>query len=244
MISQRKITAISLFLSLLTLVATNIFAAGIVTHVSGPLAAVNSAGVSRAIAIGSKVAEGDTVITEKRTYARLKFDDGGEVTLKPGSQFRIDKYNFDQKNPQKDSATFNLVKGGLRTITGQIGKRGNKESYEMKTPTATIGIRGTIYDAHFCQGSSCGNIPPGLYVAVTNGTVVVTNFEGNRVSLPVMQGQFVYVQSTVSPPVILPSRPDIQFNPPPSVGSSPSTPPSGTGGQSGPAPGGSDCLVR
>jgi hypothetical protein len=148
---SKKGTAISLFVSVLLLWTTIVFAgqAATVTHVSGPLAVHKTGGIVKAISIGSKIEEGDTVVTEKRTYARLKFEDGSEVTLKPGTQFKVEKFNYDQGKPKEDSATYNLIKGGLRTITGQVGKRGNQDSYQMKTPTATIGVRGTIYLAEY-----------------------------------------------------------------------------------------------
>lgn len=223
--------------------ATLVFAgpAATVTHVSGPLAARKADGATRAISIGSKIEEGDTVVSEKRTYARLKFTDGSEVTLKPNSQFKVERFSYDPAKPKDDAGTFSLVKGGLRTITGQIGKRGNQDSYQMKTPTATIGIRGTIYDAHFCQGESCGIIKPGLYLAVSNGVVVITNSGGSPTALQVKAGQYVYVQNPVTPPVVLPAKPDIPFNPPPSVGASAA---GKTGGAQGGGSGSSDCQVR
>ena len=163
------------------------------------------------------------------------------TTVKPNSQFKVEKYSYDKGNPKGDSAAFNLVKGGLRTITGQIGKRGNQDSYQMKTPTATIGIRGTIYDANFCQGDSCGKVPAGLYLAVTDGSVVITNSQGSQATLQVKAGQFVYVQSPTTPPVVLPTKPDIPFNPPPSVGASAA---GKTGGSQGSGGGASDCVMR
>jgi len=239
--NPRKTTAISLLACGLLLLAVAAYAgqAATVTHLSGPLAARKADGAVKAISIGSKIDEGDTVVTEKRTYARLKFNDGSEVTLKPGSQFKIEKYSYDQTKPKDDAGSFNLIKGGLRTITGQIGKRGNQDSYQMKTPTATIGIRGTIYDAHFCQGDSCGSIKPGLYLAVSNGSVVITNTGGSPTTLQVKAGQYVYVQSPTTPPVVLPAKPEIPFNPPPSVGSSAAGKPANSQGG-----GASDCQVR
>lgn len=122
-----------------------------ITHVSGPLLVRKADGSSKALAIGSKVDTGDTVITEKRTYARLKFTDGSEVVLKPSTLFKVEKYSFDQAKPREDAATFNMIKGGLRTVTGQIGKRGDQDAYRMKVPTATIGIRGTIFTAIYVE---------------------------------------------------------------------------------------------
>lgn len=151
MSQPKKRTAISLLVFVLLLWATIAIAgqAATVTHVSGPLAARKADGSVKAISLGSKIDEGDTVVTEKRTYARLKFDDGSEVTLKPNSQFKVEKFSYDKAKPKEDAASYKLIKGGLRTITGQIGKRGNQDSYQMKTPTATIGIRGTIYTAEY-----------------------------------------------------------------------------------------------
>ena len=219
--NQRQITVIlSLFVTCLLLWSTIAFAtqAATVTHLSGPLALRKADGTTKAISTGSKIDEGDTLITEKRTYARLKFNDGSEVTLKPNSQFKVDKFSFDQGKPKDDSASLNLIKGGLRTITGQIGKRGNQDSYKMKTPTATIGIRGTIYDIQYCQDDSCGSLNPGIYLAVMSGSVVITNSEGIQTTLQVIAGQYIYVKDASTPPVVLPNKPDIPFNPPSSVG--------------------------
>lgn len=240
--SQRKITVINLLFICLMLWTSVCFAApaATVTHLSGPLAVRKADGTTKSLSIGSKVEEGDTVVTQRRTYARLKFTDGSEVTLKPDTQFKVEQYRYDQAKPKDDAGSFNLIKGGLRTITGQVGKRGSQDSYRMKTPTATIGIRGTIYDAHFCQGDSCGSIKPGLYLAVTDGQVVVTNSAGVQTTLPVAAGQYVYVASPTTPPVVLPAKPDIPFSPPPSVGSGPSAGGQGQGGGSS----GSDCIVR
>jgi hypothetical protein len=196
-----------------------------VTHVSGPLAVRKSDDSIKSISIGSKLDEGDTVVTQNRTYARLKFVDGSEITLKPNSQFSVESFSYDQDKPKDDAAKFSLIKGGLRTITGQIGKRVNKDSYKMKTPAATIGIRGTMYELSYCQTVSitgqddgCGDVPPGLYLAVTDGSVVITNSEGKKTSLAVSAGQHVYVKDSTTSPVLLPSKPDISFNPPACIG--------------------------
>jgi len=153
MISQRKTTAISLLALGLLLWASLVLAApaATITHLSGPLVVRTASGVTKVLSIGSKVDEGDTVVTERRTYARLKFSDGGEVTLRPNTQFKVDKYAYDQTKPKDDEGSFSLIKGGLRAVSGQIGKRGNQDSYRMKTPTATIGIRGTIFIADYVE---------------------------------------------------------------------------------------------
>jgi hypothetical protein len=123
--------------------------AGTVTHLSGPLLAKKADGTSMVLSQKSIVESGDLLVTEKDTYARIKFTDNSEITLKPNTQIKIDAYLFDRAKPEADSAVFNLIKGGLRALTGLVGKRGNQDSYQLKAPSATIGIRGTDYIAEY-----------------------------------------------------------------------------------------------
>ncbi|HEY0846900.1 MAG TPA: FecR family protein [Noviherbaspirillum sp.] len=122
--------------------------AGTVTHLSGPLLAKKADGTVKVLSTKSNVEQGDTLVTEKETYARIKFTDNSEITLRPNSQFKIEDFSFEEDEPEKDKASFNLVKGGLRAVTGVLGKR-NKEKFGVNTPTATIGIRGTIFIAEY-----------------------------------------------------------------------------------------------
>lgn len=118
--------------------------AGTIVQLSGPLMAKKGDGAVKILSLKSEVESGDTLVTEKNTYAMVKFIDNSEITLKPASSLKIDNFAFDAGKPGDDSASFSLVKGGLRSVTGLLGKR-SKEKFEMKTPTATIGIRGTTF---------------------------------------------------------------------------------------------------
>lgn len=155
---RRNSIAINLVALLLGLVlSSSVLAeiAGTVTHLSGPLLAKKADGTSKILSQKSTVESGDLLVSEKNTYARVKFTDNSEITLKPNTQIRIDEYLFDQSRPEADSAVFNLIKGGLRALTGLVGKRGNQDSYKLKAPSATIGIRGTDYIAQVVEA------PPG-----------------------------------------------------------------------------------
>jgi hypothetical protein len=121
---------------------------GTVVNLSGPLLARKADGSAKILSLKSAVEQGDTLVSEKDTYARIKFIDNSEITLKPNSQLKIDDFSFEDDKPEKDSAAFSLVKGGLRAVTGTLGKR-NKEKFGMNTPTATIGIRGTTFIAEY-----------------------------------------------------------------------------------------------
>lgn len=182
---------------------------GNVTHLSGPLFAKNAAGAKRALSVKSAVDEGDTLMTEKRTYGRVKFIDGGEVTLRPNSTMVVENYVFNKDKPGEDKAALNLIKGGLRAVTGQIGKRGNIDSYRMKTPSATIGVRGTTYDMKVCQAGSCAGLADGIYLFVRDGAIAVTTNVGSQT---LGAGTYAYVRDAGSPPVILPKDPGLNLN--------------------------------
>jgi hypothetical protein len=122
--------------------------AGTITNLSGALMARKADGALKVLGVKSEVEQGDTLVSEKGTYAQIRFIDGSVITLKPNTTFKIEAFAYASDKPAEDSASFSLVKGGLRSITGLLGKR-NKEKFALKTPTATIGIRGTTFDADY-----------------------------------------------------------------------------------------------
>lgn len=207
--SLSHILTITLLLLMMTALPALAKTVGSVTHLSGPLMAKNAAGATRALSIKSNVEEGDTLITEKRTYGRVKFIDGGEVTLRPNTTMQVENYVFNKDKPSDDKAALSLIKGGLRAVTGQISKRGNVDSYKMKTPSATIGVRGTTYDMKVCQAGSCAGLADGIYLYVRDGAIAVTTNAGAQTF---GAGTYIYVKDAGSPPVILPKDPGLNLN--------------------------------
>jgi len=121
---------------------------GTVVNLSGPLLVHRANGVDKVLSSKSTVEQGDVLVSEKDTYAQIKFIDNSEITLRPNTQFKIENFSYDADKPDNDHALFSLIKGGLRSITGLLGKR-NHDRYGLSTPTATIGIRGTIFIAQY-----------------------------------------------------------------------------------------------
>jgi hypothetical protein len=122
--------------------------AGTVVQLSGPLVAKKADGRIKVLGLKSEVEQGDTLVSEKNTFALIRFIDNSEITLRPATTFTIENFSFDADKPEGDNAAFSLVKGGLRSVTGALGHR-NKSKFAMKTPTATIGIRGTTFIAQY-----------------------------------------------------------------------------------------------
>src|SRR5215510_12731522 len=121
-------------------------AAGTVTHISGTLSVQRPDGTVRILAQKSDVNAGDLLTTQRDSYAQINYTDGSSMTMRPNTQIRIEQYTFVQDRPQDDSSFLRLIKGGLRTVTGLVGKRGNQDAYRIGTNTATIGIRGSSGD--------------------------------------------------------------------------------------------------
>jgi len=206
--------------------ATTLFAAkpghaaegvGQVTHLSGLLTARSADGTSKVISVKSQIREGDTLSTEKETYARVKFADGGEVVLRPGSQLQVANYAFSQAKPESDNIVLNMLKGGVRAVTGLVGRR-SRDSIKFNSASATIGIRGTHFGALFCQ-NDCAGVPTatgrppenGLHLDVTDGAIVVRNNAGQQV---VSSGQFGYVRNDSTPPAVVPPQQGVQVTMP------------------------------
>ena len=162
--TSRSIAISLLLLSLLLIFSSVSFAeteVGRVTNLSGPLFAKKADGTTRVLSVNAAVEQGDTLVTEKKTYARIKFTDNSEISMRPGTQLKVSEYNFDQAKPKEDKVVFNLIKGGMRSVTGMIGKRGDQDSYKLMTDTAVAGVRGTTYECKICEGN-CGSLPNGF----------------------------------------------------------------------------------
>jgi hypothetical protein len=95
---------------------------------------------------GMSVANGETVDTADG-IVQLRFRDGGTISLRPGTRFKVEQFRFSGKEGKAagdDRMTTRLIKGTLRALSGLIGKE-RHEQYEMKTSVGTIGIRGTEF---------------------------------------------------------------------------------------------------
>jgi hypothetical protein len=147
--------------------------AGRAGFVKGNVQARSARGHARSLTTGGAVYNGDTLITEAGAYAVVAFRDQSRVTLLPSTEFKVDRVEFDAQAPARGTSWFNLVRGGLRAVSGLVGKRGR--GYQMRTAVATIGIRGTLYDA-LCVGACLSATPApggdGLYVKVWDGAIV------------------------------------------------------------------------
>jgi len=152
--------------------------AGKVLIVRGALSATDEQGKTRALERGDSIYSGDTLTTGINTRTQIRFTDRSLVSLRPKTTFTIEEYSFNGEQDGSDKGVYSLLKGGFRTISGLIGKL-NRDNYRVKTPVATIGIRGTHYGVTYCTAAcSSQNLQQGLYGGVIDGAVVTTNSTG------------------------------------------------------------------
>jgi hypothetical protein len=188
-------------------------AATLVNMVGGKVTVIKANKQTFDLKLKDKVEEGDTIITSKDAFAMFKFTDNAETILRPDTEFKIIEHKFVSDDPSKDKTTSQLVNGGLRRLTGLGGKRGNPDVDKLVTATATVGIRGTIYDVLHCAGGSgCEKLENGTYFKVKDGEITIKNEAGE---IAISKGQFAQVASPTSKPVILPKDPGFPHMTPP-----------------------------
>jgi hypothetical protein len=226
--------------ALCTIPNTYAAVAGVIQHLSGTLSVQKPDGTVKILSQKSEVETGDILTTEKDTYAQINFTDGSQATLRPNSKLKITTYQFKQDAPNNDNLVFSLLKGGLRTVTGLIGKRGNQDAYKISTSTATIGIRGSSGDTLECSAGCAGvtntsdQLPPGVYHTTYSGAYIMQNPAGSQL---IGEGQFGYARDINTPPILIPPPANLNLNQFPfTLGIS--------GGAISGGPGNKECVVR
>lgn len=150
-------------------------------------------GSARVLSRQSEIYASDLIRTGARGQLQIRFSDGSRLSLKPNTEFRIEAYAFDRERPEEGKAFYQLLKGGMRTLSGQIGKA-DPENYRVDAVVATIGIRGTYYGLSLCD-SQCAQrtgSEQGLAGEVLDGRIVVESATSRS---EVGSDQFFFVAS-------------------------------------------------
>lgn len=170
----------------------------------GDVKLVGKDGKTRTAERGGELLEGDTIVTGANSLAQIRLQDNGLISVRPNTEMKLDKFAFAGADDRKATLLISLVKGGLRSITGLIGKA-HREGYKISTASATIGIRGTDHEPFFIPPGQTALGTPGTYDKVNSGMTFVQGRQGNPVDVTINQVAFVPV--TGAQPVILPSIP-------------------------------------
>ncbi len=149
--------------------AASAFGAAVVQESKGDVRAGATPAQSKPVAPNQRLLSGASVITAAGSRVTLRFDDGQVVALHENTHFRIVDFRYRPQEPAADRAVFDLLRGALRVVTGALGKR-NRSAFALRTPPATIGIRGTDFMVAI--------VKPASYVSVLRGSVAAANKAG------------------------------------------------------------------
>jgi hypothetical protein len=106
-----------------------------------PSAFAQGAGAARNLVVGADVALGERVTTGRTGQVQLIFYDDTHLVVGPNSSLVIEDYLL-RKDQSVGKFTISALAGTFRFITG----KSPKDAYDIKTPTGTIGVRGTAFD--------------------------------------------------------------------------------------------------
>jgi len=121
-----------------------------VAFLRGEVTALDEAsGARRTLARDSRVAPGEVIETGPKALAQIVFPDRSMLYIKASSRVKLEQYRFE--GSEGDGSVTEILKGGMRSITGLVGKA-KPEKVEYKANNTTIGIRGTALEIRQQRG--------------------------------------------------------------------------------------------
>jgi ferric-dicitrate binding protein FerR (iron transport regulator) len=124
-------------------------------------------GGTRTLSAGSEIFSNEVVRTGDDSLAQLLFLDATSLSVGARSEVKLDRFVY---NP--DRKTGNMVveasRGAFRFVSGSQAPT----NYTIKTPLATIGVRGTIVDGYITSA--------GVQIVVWEGHALVAAFGTTR----------------------------------------------------------------
>lgn len=106
-----------------------------------PTASIIRQGKKIPLSEGAEIFEGDTIETDSSGAVGIVFSDGAVLTLGPSGKMIIEDFLF---KPDEKQVSFisSILKGTVAFFSGAIN-RIQPGAVKFKTPTATLGLRGT-----------------------------------------------------------------------------------------------------
>ncbi len=154
-------------------------AAGTVQKVQGEATAMRAATLVALIG-GEKVREGDKISTTANSSVLVQFVDGAKLLVRPNTRVELSRI-VNTGALEKLGHSLELVLGAIRYVTGSVGAS-RPQGVRFKTPTATIGIRGTDLEIVYAPRMRSLN-DSGTYVRVNSGGIELAGNDGSTVSL-------------------------------------------------------------
>jgi hypothetical protein len=137
----------------------------------------------RELTIGDIVRQDEVIEVSEDGKGEFRLNDDTKLALGPGSRMVLDKFVYDS-DKKAGSIVLDLTKGAFRFITGVAAK----PTYEIRTPNASITVRGTIFDAFVLPDESA-------WLLLHEGAIEVTSAK-NVCHVLDRPGQLIRVDET------------------------------------------------
>ncbi len=122
---------------------------GKVVQVSGQVTVRGDEGV-RSLDEGDAIFKGDMLVTAEDAGVEVEFSDDTRIDLDENSQVEIDEYVYDSEEPGTGEFLMDMGRGAMRCVSGEIADQ-NPDEFNVQTPLASIGIRGTVFGVHLAE---------------------------------------------------------------------------------------------
>jgi hypothetical protein len=120
---------------------------------------------------GIDVFQNEVVRTGEKSASRVKFQDNTDLSVGASSEVTLDHFVFDP-DPTKSQVALSIAKGVVRFTTGSLPK----SAYKISTPTATIGVRGTILTITVAlDGTTVVSVEDGIALITSHGETVTVD---------------------------------------------------------------------
>ena len=146
---------------------------GAIETLQGTVTAIRADGSRVTLQQGDQVYQGDVIETGAEAGIGMTFADGTTFSLGEGGRMVLDELIYDPETDEGTSA-FSVVQGAFSFVSGAIAKSGS-DAMTVRTPVATIGVRGTMVVGTAAQEGEESSITLLQEEGGITGEIVVTN---------------------------------------------------------------------
>ena len=129
-------------------------------------------GQDRKLRPEDEVFQDEVIETGAKSASKLLFRDATQLRVGPNSKVVLDKFVYSEKDGQE--VVVSMAVGIMRFTSGKL----TKSAYTIRTPTATVGIRGTEFDVIVDENGA-------TTIIVYSGEVLMRSGDGTNTSIGV-----------------------------------------------------------
>ncbi len=167
-------------------------AVGKVVQAHGMVRAESGADV-RTLEAGSDIFQGDVLVTANGSGLEVLFNDSTALSQGENSEIRVDSYVYNASDPSQSDLLLQMTKGVFRTVTGEIAEQ-NPDHFLLKSPLATIGIRGTTVLSEIggqTEKHGVEEIGPGKVLVISDAMGNIQFIDAPKLIVDIVQGQAI-----------------------------------------------------